>query len=173
MPTPTYTLINSSTVGSGGASAITFSSIPGTYTDLCIKYSLRNTLAANADNVAVTLNGVTAGYSERLLFGDGSTATSLNRSSRSDMSYMYQNAANSTSNTFANGEIYIPNYTSSNAKSISVDSVTENNATSANTALEAGLAANVTSAITSISLGSNNGTYVQYSSAYLYGIVKS
>jgi hypothetical protein len=169
----TFELIASSTVGAGGASAITFSSIPNTYTDLVIKYSLRNNLAATGDNVSVTLNGVTAGYSERLVFGDGSSAASANRSARSDMSYMYQNAASSTSDIFASGEIYIPNYTSSNAKSISADSVIENNATAVTTALETGLGANVTSAITSISLGSNNGTYVQYSTAYLYGVKNS
>ncbi len=75
-------------------------------------------------------------------------------------------------NTFANGEIYIPNYTASVNKSVSIDSVTENNATSAIAALDAGLWAN-TAAITSINLNGNNGNFVQYSTAYLYGIVKS
>jgi hypothetical protein len=166
-------LISTVTVGSGGSSSINFSSIPGTYTDLCIKYSLRNTLAAIGDNVSMTFNGVTAGHSEKLLYGDGATAASASRSARADMSFFYQNAANSTASTFSNGEIYIPNYTSTNAKSVSIDSVIENNATTATAALDAALAANVTSAITSIALGSNNGTYVQYSTATLYGIKNS
>jgi len=42
----TMTLIASSTVGAGGSTAITFSSIPSTYTDLVIKHSLRNNLAS-------------------------------------------------------------------------------------------------------------------------------
>ena len=37
----TYTLISSVTVGAGGASSIDFTSIPATYTDLLVKFSLR------------------------------------------------------------------------------------------------------------------------------------
>ena len=36
MANPTYVLIASNTVGSGGASSVTFSSIPATYTDLVV-----------------------------------------------------------------------------------------------------------------------------------------
>jgi hypothetical protein len=39
----TFTLIASSTVGSGGAASIDFTSISSTYTDLVVKLSLRNT----------------------------------------------------------------------------------------------------------------------------------
>ncbi len=167
----TFTLIASSTVGSGGTANITFSSIPQTYTDLLIKYSLRNGLASAFDNVQLTFNSSTSGYSDRLLYGNGSSALSANRSG-SEMQYLYQDAANATANTFANGEIYIPNYTGSTNKSVSIDSVTENNATSAIAALDAGLWAN-TAAITSINLNGNNGNFVQYSTVYLYGIIKS
>jgi hypothetical protein len=58
--------------------------------------------------------------------------------------------ATATANTFGNTEFYIPNYTSSNYKSFSVDGVTENNATAA-FALYAGLWSN-TAAITSFRL---------------------
>lgn len=167
----TYTLIASSTVGSGGTANITFSSIPQTYTDLVIKYSLRNGLASTFDNVQLTFNSSTSGYSDRLVYGNGSSALSANRSG-SEMQYLYQDAANATANTFANGEIYIPNYTASINKSVSIDSVTENSATSAIAALDAGLWAN-TAAITSINLNGNNGNFVQHSTVYLYGIIKS
>ena len=39
----TYVLISSSTVGSGGAASIDFSSIPATYTDLVLKLCMTNT----------------------------------------------------------------------------------------------------------------------------------
>ena len=39
----TYKLIETVTVGSGGAASIEFSSIPQTYTDLKVVYSLRST----------------------------------------------------------------------------------------------------------------------------------
>jgi hypothetical protein len=38
----TYTLINSVTVGSGGAASMEFTSIPSTYTDLVVKISGRS-----------------------------------------------------------------------------------------------------------------------------------
>jgi hypothetical protein len=67
--------------------------------------------------------------------------------------------------------IYIPNYAGSSNKSVSIDSVTENNATGAYSGLTAALFAS-TAAITSfgISTGSN---FVQYSTATLYGIKNS
>lgn len=168
----TYTLIASNTVGSGGASSITFSSIPSIYTDLIIKYSSRDTSADFAENVAIQFNGVGGtSYSERLLRGAGNASGSFNRSSVSAINYSYSTSANATSNTFSNGEIYIPNYRSSNLKSVSVDSVTENNATSAYIALTAGLFSN-TSEITSIALLAG-ASFAQNSTFYLYGISNS
>jgi hypothetical protein len=171
MPTPTYTLIASSTVGAGGAADITFSSITGTYTDLCVMFSLRDDIAGVNNNILLTINGSTSGYSERSLYGDGSAVASANRSNV-NIALFYSNSANATSNTFANGSIYIPNYAGSNNKSTSIDVVTENNATTAYPVIHAGLWSN-SAAITSIKLASNGGTYAQYSTAYLYGIVKS
>jgi hypothetical protein len=168
-----YELIASNTVGSGGTSNITFSSIPQTYTDLLIKYSLRNTLAAVNDNINMTFNSSTSGYSDVVVIGGGSSASSFSRSSRSEVAYFYQNSANSTSNTFANGEIYIPNYAGTSAnKSVSIDSVVENNATACVLALDSALLQN-TAAIASITFNSNNGTFVQHGTIYLYGIIKS
>jgi hypothetical protein len=68
-------------------------------------------------------------------------------------------------------EVYIPNYAGSAYKSISIDAVDENNASSAYSVLTAGLWSN-TAAITSLRLTDNNGGYLQYTTAYLYGIKK-
>jgi hypothetical protein len=81
-------------------------------------------------------------------------------------------AATSTANTFGNVAIYIPNYTSSNNKSISVDGVGENNATTAFADLYAGLWAN-SSAITSITLYNIISDFAEFSTATLYGIKNS
>jgi hypothetical protein len=59
------------------------------------------------------------------IFGNGSSVVSY---TIAELSFMYVTTSG-TSNTFSSTEIYIPNYTSSNNKSVSVDSVTENNAT--------------------------------------------
>ena len=86
---------------------------------------------------------------------------------------MYNTGANATSSTFGNTEIYIPNYTSSNYKSLYSDSVTENNGTQILLGLNHSLWAN-TAAITSITIATaTGGNYVQNSSFYLYGILKA
>jgi hypothetical protein len=71
---------------------------------------------------------------------------------------------------FGNNIIYIPNYASSNYKSLSVDAVPEENGTQTYMILSAGLWSS-SSAITSLKLVPNIGpNFVQYSTAYLYGI---
>ncbi len=169
----TMTLINAVTVGAGGAANITFSSIPSTYTDLCLKYSLRDSTNAVAQNVQIRINGNTASInSSSLLQGNGSSAASYNQSGTIS-SLQYMNGGTSTANTFSNAEFYFPNYTSSASKSYSYDGVTENNGTTAITAITAGLWSD-SAAITSLSIFTEGGvaTLQQHSTAYLYGIVK-
>jgi hypothetical protein len=165
----TYTLISSITAGSGGAANITFSSIPSTYTDLSLKFSLRSgTTGSAADNILVSLNSSTSSFSFRLLYATGSSVGSYLASDNTNI--MAINGGLATSNTFGNGEIYIPNYTNSTNKSISSDSATETNDTTAYVYLYSGLWSN-TSAINSIVLTANSATnFAQYSTAYLYGI---
>jgi hypothetical protein len=171
----TYTLIASSTVGAGGAATIDFTSIPATYTDLKLVSSLRSSVSATQGFFTVKLNS-TNGSEYKALYGTGSAAGSDNSTSSV---YGYSSANSSTSNTFNNVEIYIPNYTSSNAKSISMDSVSETNASAIQMNIVAGLYGSITSAVTSITLTNVNsdvaasGTFVQYSTAYLYGIKNS
>lgn len=170
----TYTLIASSTVGAGGVSTITFSSIPSTYTDLVLKLSTRES-GSNAvwDNIFMTFNSAATNYKTRVLYATGSSPTSTS-SSNSDtvLRYTFQDDSTATANVFANAEYYIPNYAGSSNKSISSDSVVENNGATGMTALTAGLWSD-TSAITSISFTCGNGNFVQYSTAYLYGIKNS
>jgi len=162
----TYTLIASSTVGSGGAASIDFTSIPSTYTDLVLICSLRVARASTVNNTVIKFNSSSSSYSEKILYGNGSSAGSYSDTQIYDVN----NAANSTSNTFANSQFYIPNYTGSANKSVSNDSVAENNATAATSQLVAGLWSN-SAAISSISLTDYSGTnFVQYSTAYLYGV---
>ena len=166
----TFTLIQAVTVGAGGSAGITFSSIPGTYTDLCIKASIRTAYSDQYDGLTFTFNGSTANFTTRQLYGTGSAAASNSSSSNGGPLI---NANTSTSSTFGNAEIYIPNYAGSTNKSVSSDGVTENNATQAFGGIIATLWSN-SAAITSITLGSANASnYLQHSTAYLYGIVSS
>jgi hypothetical protein len=77
----------------------------------------------------------------------------------------------STASTFGNFQVYIPNYTSTGAKSFSVDIVQEDNQAGAFMNIAAGLT-NSTAAITTISFNdqANIGDFVIGSSATLYGI---
>lgn len=165
-----YNLIATTTVGSGGASTIEFSSIPQTYTDLLLVCSGRSTRATTNDDFYIRFNGLSTNLSSRALYGTGSAAASFSDASIAYVGYL--SAATSTASVFSSGSIYIPNYTSSIAKSISGDSVTENNGTAALQSLNAGLW-NATAAITQITVYSANGSFVQYSSASLYGIKNS
>jgi hypothetical protein len=166
----TYKAIATVTVGSGGAANIEFTSIPGTYTDLVVKFSLRTVASLTWDEIQVTFNSNTSSYSERLLYGTGSSAGSTSGSTRQ---FFIANGDTATANTFGNGEIYIPNYAGSNNKSVSGDTVNENNGSTAYIYLNAMLWSN-SAAITSIKLASSNSANLkQYSTATLYGIKNS
>lgn len=170
----TYVAIATVTVGSGGASSISFSSIPNTYTDLALKMSLRSNRTDYAtDNVRMTFNSNTTGYTTRRLEGSGSAAFSDVNASTTSFLLGYADGDTMTADTFASMDIYIPNYAGSNNKSLSVDGVTENNATFAMMALGAGLWEN-TAAITSLSIFPQVGTlWKQHTTATLYGIKNS
>ena len=168
MASANYVLIEKISVGAAGASSVTFNSIPQTgYTDLVIKCSVRNT--ANVDWTGVYFNGVTTGYSNRAIQGTGAAASSRNSTDKDLTILTDENAF--TASTFGNAEVYIPNYTSANYKSYSVDTVTENNATTAYSELSAQLWSN-TAAITSITLNAQSSSLAQYSTFYLYGVAK-
>jgi hypothetical protein len=166
----TFVKIASVTVGSGGASSIDFTSIPSTYTDLCLKLSLRDNRAANADFILISFNGSTTSFTNKYIEGDGFNTPASGSTARAAG---LANAATSTSNTFSNTEIYIPNYASSNYKSYSADAVSENNATTAFADFHAGLWSN-TAAINQVTISPNSGTlFLEYSTATLYGIKNS
>jgi hypothetical protein len=170
--TTSWTAIASVTVGSGGASSIDFTSIPATYTDLCFFLSTRQSPASTQDTTWInSINGITNVFTDIVLRGDGSGASSFTPGETP--LYIGQSpCANATASTFANHSVYIPNYLSSLNKSISINSVQETNAATAYMGFTAGLWSN-TSAITSISFTPNSGTFVQYSTATLFGIKNS
>jgi hypothetical protein len=163
----TFELIASSTVGSGGAASIDFSSIPSTYTDLCIKLSARGTGTGTARSVLISYNGSTASFSSRFLEGSGSSAASYTSPAQFIGNIT---GAGATASTFSSSDIYIPNYAGSTNKSASSDAATENNATTAFADLTASLWSS-TAAITQVTLTPEAGTtFAQYSTAYLYGV---
>jgi hypothetical protein len=162
----TYSLISSKTVGAGGQSSIEFTSIPGIYTDLIIKTSIRGT-GTGSPNISLDINGVSTGRTTQWIQGSGST----------DTAYAFSNADIATANTttqtasiFGNTEIYFANYASANSKGFHSESVQENNNAVATYVEVVGGFWSGTSAITSLKLYITGQDIAQHSTAYLYGI---
>lgn len=163
----TFVKIQTVTVGASGAATIDFTSIPQTFTDLKIVVSGKTTNASDFDLGYIYFNGNSTGYTGRRLQGTGSAASSATQTQ-----IQFRTTAANVTSVFGNAEIYIPNYTSSNNKSVSVDGVSEGNVTSTIQELQAALWSN-TAAITQVTLYPNNGTWAQYTTATLYGIKSS
>jgi hypothetical protein len=151
------------------AASVTFSNIPQSgYTDLKIVVSARTDVsqASNGLLFDVRPNGSSANMTRRSLFGDGtSTYSSLGSDGYNNLT----TPSNFTANGFSNTEIYIPNYTGNTNKSISQDTVTENNATLSYALLGAMLWSN-TAAITSLLFVPQGGNFVANSTFSLYGL---
>lgn len=177
----TYIPIATVTVGSGGATDVTFSSIPGTYTDLVVRYSATTNDTGAVTWTKLTFNGSTSGYSDRYLRGTGEIVTSGTDGSSSSGAAAFGGAVRSTATAngwvtpiiHGNVEIYIPNYAGSNNKSFNVDGILENNSTYTHLSFIAGVWSN-SSAITSININATSTfKFQQYSTFYLYGIKNS
>jgi hypothetical protein len=165
--TTTMQLIAKQTVGSGGAASVTFSNIPDSYTDLKLVVSTKNSRSDGTAfaTVQFSFNGVTTNRSRRNLSNVSGTADS---DSGSDI-ISVGTSSSATSNTFDNMEVYIPNYTSSNNKSMSIDSTTENNGTAVYQTLGAGLWSS-SSVINQITITPTSYNWVEFSEFWLYGI---
>lgn len=167
----TMQLIETRTLGTA-TSSIVFSSIPQDGTDLLLCMSLRSAGAGVSQiNIQFNSSGGTA-YIDRFLNGSGSISTTGSRTGQSVMRITAIPGTSYTSQTFSNAQAYIANYSGSAAKSVSLDGVTENNASESYQEIVAAYWTN-TSAITSITLTNQSGdNFVANSMASLYKITK-
>lgn len=181
----TYTLISTVNVGAGGASNISFSNIPQTYTDLVVLFSIRSNSASAGsglyESLVTRINGSSTGgdYYSLTIRGDGTGGVS-NAYYAGNVGWAfvanYVNAANTTANSFSNYQMYFANYSSTSIpKTFSGEGASPTNTINtvgANSRSAARYTSN--SAITSISFAPEYGSaWVQYSSASLYGIKNS
>jgi hypothetical protein len=158
-------LIETKTLGTAAAT-IEFTSIPQDGTDLLILAAVRTTRSDAGDDVLdMTMNGGGTITALRLVGTGSSVFDDASAAVRA-----YVNSATTTASTFGNASFYIPNYTASQNKRISVDSVFENNATAARPAIHSSLTAN-TAAITSLTFDCI-GDLVAGSTISLYKITK-
>jgi hypothetical protein len=157
---------------SQSAASVTFDNIPQTgYSDLKIVASTRSTKSGGNvwDSLLLRFNSSSTGYSDRAVAGNGTTAFSFTNPFPNYIFCGDIPDQQTTSNTFASTEITIPNYSTSNPKSMSIDNVEENNATTSQLDLVAGLW-NDTASITSLVFTLNGGNFVANSTFSLYGV---
>ena len=158
----TYTPINTYTLGSA-QTAITFNSIPNTYTDLILE--VVGNVSANA-YTKLYFNGVnTSTYSATQLYGDGSSAGSSRQTTGSGLGYIQFNYLYTTSNQ-GQARIQIQNY--ANTSTYKTCLIREDDA-AYNAIARVGLWQS-TSAISSVTVERVSGNWSIGTTATLYGI---
>lgn len=161
-----YESIATVTVGSGGSSSISFTSIPATYTHLQIRYM---TLFSQADYAGyIQFNSDTASnYVWHRILGTGATVSAGNATAQSNG--LFGIGAASSTNTPGGGVLDILDYANTNK----FKTVKDLSGTDANGNGYIQFVSSLwrsTNAITSIQLLPASGVYNQYSQFALYGI---
>ena len=170
LSTDTYESISTTAVGSGGAASITFSSIPGTYKHLELRYLARTNhngmtygkVSANGD----TTNG---NYTAHDLFGTGTTAYSSFYGNQTGLAIQKFSGTDAAANIFGSGVLTILDYANTNKYKTARDI----GGADYNGSGEIDYVSTVwfnTNAITSLSIVPSSGSFVQYSHFALYGI---
>jgi hypothetical protein len=172
-----FNYISSATLASASGS-ITLGSIPGTYQDLAIFFSMRHDSAGVTNEVCYfrVNNNTSAIYMYSNVWGDGSTVgiSGTNHSANATEINYIAGCPGGSSGTgyFGLLELYIANYASTTYhKSIHGSSVIprENTSSAARQNLVSGNI-RTTSAITQVQLLASNGNFAAGTTAYLYGI---
>ena len=159
MPTKTYKPIATTTLSSA-VNTITFSSIPGTYTDLVI---INNGSSAAFSSVKMQFNGDTGtNYSSNRLYGDGGSA-GADRITSNNGAYPAMTQTDNGTNI-----INVMNYSQGNTYKTAISR-------SANTGSYAMAMSSLwrsNSAITSVTIFTSNGTNFSSGSTFtIYGIL--
>jgi hypothetical protein len=174
-PFGSFESISSATIGSGGQSTVSFTSIPQTYTHLQLRCTAKNSSANSfANNVNFQFNSDTgSNYAWHLSYGVGTNPTGGSATPSSTFIYTGVAIGASTANIFGTFIIDILDYTNTNKfkTSRSLIGATQNSTPTSHQfiGIGSGLWRN-TNAISTITLTPNAGNFLQYSSFALYGI---
>lgn len=164
--------IATTTVGAGGASTITFSSIPSTYQHLQLRVIARTNRTAGVDIMSMRMNSDTGNnYADHLLYGDGSTMQTDRNSSYGKINIQRVASDNLSASMFSIFVIDILDYANTNKNKTVLYLGGYDANGSGRSVFGSGLWQN-TSAVTSITLEGLEYTssYNQYSRFALYGI---
>ena len=161
------------TVGSGGSSTITFTSIPGTYTHLQVRGIVRSSNASSAVGLRSQMGhgslDTAANYSSHNLYGDGATPTAASAPGVNYMLAGSSPAASLTAGIFGVTILDILDYANGN-KYKTVRDIGGFDANGSGYAeMDSGVWMSL-STVDTISLFFTAGNFVQYSQLALYGI---
>jgi hypothetical protein len=164
----TYSLISTTTVGSGGVGTITFSSIPATFTHLMFKGSTR--CSSSTTQIDLSINGSTANMaSNKTIIGTIATNVTTSTSPSAGLIIAGNNSSLSAANCFSTFTMTIARYTAAVDKTISIQSSNPNTAASGELGWSSGIWTN-SSIISSVTFTPAAGNFAQYSMLSLYGI---
>jgi len=168
---PSYDSIATTTVGSGGAASITFSSIPATYTHLQIRGITRPTETGTSGSAYVYLrvnSDSGSNYSRHFLYGEGTVGVQAG-ASQTEIRAAFEMRDGFTANCFAALIVDVLDYANTNKyKTVRTLSGFDTNGLGY-IALGSGLWMN-TNATTSLTFTPEVGNFKEYSTLALYGI---
>lgn len=168
--TNSYESIATVTVGAGGSSSVSFTSIPATYTHLQIRAICKTTAAtSNINSIFGQFNSDTgSNYARHFLNGSGSAVGAGSGTSQTSM-FFGTNIETLGTSAFAANVIDILDYANTNKYKTtrSLSGVDANGSGFAQ--FMSGLWMN-TAAVTSITILPNSDSFIQYSQFALYGI---
>ena len=168
-----YESIATTTVGSGGTSTITFSSIPSTYNHLQIRAISRTNRGDTNDFMTVRFNNDSSSiYAYHSLYGNGGTAGAADRGTSTGTPWSGVTAgANAGADMFGAVIWDVLDYQNTNKyKTLRLLSGTDQNATTGRIYFQSNLWQS-TSAISTVTIIPTYGTlFSQYSHFALYGI---
>ena len=168
----TFESIAMATVDSGGASNITFSNIPATYTHLQIRGIARSTTSgAGGDHVHCQFNTDTgSNYASHRVYGSGASAAAQGLASQTEIRVGVAARNGNTAGVFGTSFTDILDYANTNKNTTTRALIgLDVNGASGEIILQSGLWMN-TAAITSIKLYPEINNFLEYTSFALYGI---
>jgi hypothetical protein len=171
LSTASYDSIQTSIVGSGGSSSISFSSIPSTYKHLQIRAITRDNGAGVYNTYKVTYNGDTgSNYSVHAVYGQNINSVDYFGNANQTSIIVYATPGAVAASIFGTQIIDILDYANINKYKTqrSIGGVSENNDNNLITFMSGSWRS--TSAINSITITANGTTFQQYSHFALYGI---
>jgi hypothetical protein len=162
----TYTPIATTTISGTSTASYTFSSIPGTYTDLILVQSVGNNSGSGSGGVRIRYNGDTGtNYSWTYLVGNGSSAFSGRVSNQT----FYDIGIQNDTTNFAVITTHIQNYSNTTTNKTAV---TRGSASTTEESTNASLWRS-TSAISSLTIIKTDGNFKEGSTFTLYGIASA